>query len=215
MVQNATRTANQRGRRPGFEREAVVTAAMRAFWSKGFTATTLSDLEQATGVDRSTLYNSFDGKVGLYASATAAYVDSAEEELFKPLFAGSRGLADILEFIDRLDTLFRSGSNPRGCLIVNDIASRPDHEATDRYLRGVQDGLRTALERAAAAGETDPDKVPQRYQLLSAAVIGINLLNHRAPDNAATLTLINSARSEVGSWAVLGEEAIPPDSSTT
>ena len=174
---------------------------MNAFWSKGFTATTLSDLEQATGVDRSTLYNNFDGKDGLYRSATATYVNHAEHGLFEPLLTGSGGIADIIEFIDRLHKTYRSGTNTRGCLIVNGIASDPDPEATDRYLHSLQDGLRTALERAAVAGQTDPNKTAQRCQLLSAAIIGINLLDCRTPDNTATLALINSIRSEVTTWA--------------
>ena len=201
MVQNTSPIPKQRGRRPGFERDAVVSAAVDAFWSKGFTATTLSDLEQATGVDRSTLYNSFDGKDGLYRAATAAYVDRFEHELFEPLFAGSDGIADIILFIDRLDNMYRASTNTRGCLIVNGIASGADHEATDRYLHSLKDGLRTALERAAAAGDTDPSKTAQRSQLLSAAIIGINLLDCRTPDNAETLALINSVRSEVTTWA--------------
>ena len=200
MVRNASPTPKRRGRPPGFERDAVVSAAMDAFWSKGFRATTLSDLEEATGVDRSTLYNFFDGKDGLYRSATAAYVNLAEQWLFEPLLVGSDGIADIIEFMDRLDETYRSSANTRGCLIVNGIASGADHEATDRYLRSLQDGLQAALQRAAAAGETDPNKIAQRCQLLSAAIIGINLLDCRTPDNAATLALINSARSEVATW---------------
>ena len=201
MVHNASPTPKRRGRRPGFDHEEVVSAAMRAFWSKGFTATTLSDLEQATGVDRSTLYNSFDGKDGLYATATAAYVDLVEQELFEPLLSGRDGIADIIEFIDRLSNTFRSGANPRGCLIINDIASGADHQATDRYLHSLQDGLRTALERAAADGDTDPNKTDQRCHLLAAAIIGITLLNHTTANDATTLTQIDSVRSEVTTWA--------------
>ena len=201
IVHNANPAPKRRGRRPGFERDAVVSAAVDAFWSKGFTATTLTDLEQATGVDRSTLYNSFDGKDGLYRTATAAYVNRFEQELFEPLFSGSDGITDIILFIDRLDNMYRASTDTRGCLIVNGIASGADHEATDRYLHSLQDGLRTALERASAAGETDPTKTFQRCQLLSAAIIGINLLDCRTPDNAATLALIDSVRSEVTTWA--------------
>ena len=177
---------------------------MNAFWSKGFKATTLSDLEEATGVDRSTLYNFFDGKDGLYRSAAAAYVNDAEQWLFEPLLAGSSGIANITEFLDRLDEMYAASANTRGCLIVNGIASEGDPEATDRYLRYLEDGLQAALERAAAAGDTNPTKTAQRCQLLSAAIIGINLLDCRTTDNAATRTLINGVRSEVTSWATSG-----------
>ena len=126
MVQKANPSQKPRGRRPAFDRATVISEAMRMFWSKGFSSTTLNDLEHATGVDRSTLYNSFDGKDGLYRSAAAAYVDGVEQELFASLFVGTGGIADVVEFIDRLDDVFRSGARPRGCLIINDLASDVD-----------------------------------------------------------------------------------------
>ena len=200
MVQNASPTPNRLGRRPGFDSQAVVAAAIVAFWSKGFEATTLSDLEKATGIDRSSIYNSFGGKEGLYRSATAAYVDRAEEVLFRPLHKGTEGVADIVEFLDLLAENLGAGTNPQGCLIVNDMAAGPDRAATDRYLRSLRKGLRAALERASALGEIDPDTVRQREQLVSAAVIGINLVSRSAADNSAALTLIDGVRSEVNSW---------------
>jgi AcrR family transcriptional regulator len=201
MVQNASPSSNRGGRPPGFDREAVVSAAASAFWSKGFAKTTLDDLEAATGADRSTLYNSFGGKEGLYRSAAAAYVASAEHELFEPLYRGSAGVADILDFIDRLDKMFRSGENPPGCLIVNDMAASIDPEATSRYLELLENGLKTAIERASASGEIDPARVHDRCQFLTAAVIGVNLVNRNALDNTAAQGLIASIRSEISTWA--------------
>ena len=100
MVQNASSTQKRLGRRPAFDREEVVAGAIIAFWAKGFEATTLSDLESATGLDRSSIYNSFGGKDGLYRSAASAYVDGAEDLLFEPLFKGKDGVTDIIEFFE-------------------------------------------------------------------------------------------------------------------
>ena len=67
MVENASpRSRNLGGRPPEFDRDAVLTAAVFAFWAGGYEGTTVSDLEAATGVDRSTLYSDmlmrmFDG----------------------------------------------------------------------------------------------------------------------------------------------------------
>lgn len=202
MVQKANISQKKRGRRPAFDRSVVISEAMRAFWSNGFSSTTLSDLEEATGVDRSTLYNSFDGKEGLYRSAAAAYVDVVEQELFAPLFTGSDGIADIVEFIDRLDSVFRSGVRPRGCLIINDLASDVDDHASQRYLRSLEEGLRLALERASGSGETDPDKALQRSQLLTAAVLGFTLVSRNSVDQNPALALIEGVRSEVNSWTL-------------
>lgn len=90
-------------------------AVIIAFWVKGVEATTLSDLEAATGVDRSSIYNSFGGKEGLCRSATSAYVESAEEVLFEPLYKGTAGIADLIEFLDRIAANLGAGTNPQGC----------------------------------------------------------------------------------------------------
>jgi TetR/AcrR family transcriptional repressor of nem operon len=197
------------GRRPAFDREAVVSSAMRLFWAKGFAATTLNDLEAETGVDRSTIYNSFGGKNGLYRSAAAAYIDLSEELLFEPLSRGTEGIVDIVEFLARLADVLGSDSNPPGCLIVNDMAADRDEEATDRYLACLEGGFRTALERAAGAGEIDPGTSVRRAQFMTAAILGVNIVHRSAADAARAQTLIDGLRAEVESWPrTTGRQAI-------
>ena len=71
-------------------------------------ATTVGVLEDTTGIDRSTLYKSFGGKDGLYASAADAYIAMATEQLFSVLHDGDAGVADILAFIDTLAASHRA-----------------------------------------------------------------------------------------------------------
>ncbi len=202
MVQNASPPPKALGRRPGFDREAVVAAAIIPFWAKGFEATTLSDLEAATGIDRSSIYNSFGGKDGLYRSATAAYVDSAEEVLFEPLHHGAEGVADIIEFLDRLAENLGAGANPQGCLIVNDMIAAVDHQSTTRYLMRLEAGLRAALDRASESGETDPDMNAQRSGLLTAAILGVNITHRNDESGTRARIFIDALRTEVNSWPI-------------
>lgn len=201
MVKNASaKPKNLGGRPPAFDRKAVISAAVFAFWSKGFNATTLTDLEDATGVDRSSLYKSFGGKNGLYESAAAAYLAVADEQLFHPLHHGTDGIIDILEFIDILSNSYRSDS-PKGCFIVNDMATVANFDPTQRYLERLEGGFRAALERASTKGQIDTQTVEQRRQFLTAAFIGINLVHRHATDPTAAYTLIDGVRAEVNSWA--------------
>ena len=201
VVQKANNEQSKLGRRPEFDRSEVVESAIQAFWAKGFAATTLGDLEEATGVDRSTIYNSFGGKTGLYQSATAAYVDLSEELLFEPLNSGTAGIADIVEFLDRLAFTLDISANPQGCLIVNDMAGEGDHDATGRYLESLEHGLGNALDRAAGLGETDLVKNAQRCQFLTAAILGVNIIDRNVADADRAQALIGGLRSEVASWA--------------
>jgi TetR/AcrR family transcriptional repressor of nem operon len=203
MVQNTTAVPKRPGRRPSFDRDSVVAAATYVFWEKGFAATTLSDLEVATGVDRSTLYNSFGGKAGIYRAASMTYVNAAEEGLFQPLYAGTNGTEDIAEFLTRLEDNLCSGGNPRGCLIVNDMASNVDTAARTSYLEKLEGGFRAALERALASGEIDGATVPRRIQFLTAAILGINLAHRESAHTTSAQELLNGVRDEVRSWSVV------------
>ena len=46
-------------RKPEFNREQAVDAALKLFWRRGYTATTLPELLQAMGIARSSFYATF------------------------------------------------------------------------------------------------------------------------------------------------------------
>ncbi len=201
MVQKASATSKKRGRPAKFDRQQVVLSAINAFFDKGYEATTLGDLEEATGVDRSTLYNSFGGKAGIYSSATSAYLAMAETGLFGPLRDGNPdstgdGYDDILEFLARLRLGLTTATTP-GCLIVNDMAAGVDPAAAVRYRTMMEEGLRQALGRT---GDADADRRQQRAGLLAASVLGVNLVSKATGDKAEIGRHIDAMEHEVRRW---------------
>ena len=54
------------GRPREFDEDAVLTAAMDAFWRQGYEATSLSDLCACTGLHKGSLYQAFGGKHELF-----------------------------------------------------------------------------------------------------------------------------------------------------
>ena len=192
-------SARGRGRPRKFDEEHVIESSIWAFFAKGFEGTTLGDLEEATGVDRSTLYNSFGGKKGLYTSATTKYLDFAEAGLFEPLLVGTEdGFADILEFLRRLRTGLTSPTAIPGCLIVNDMAAGAEPGAAQRYRDLLETGLQRALTRA---GDDDADRRATRAGLLSTSVLGVNLVSKlTAGDTAEIDRLVVSMIEEVERW---------------
>lgn len=202
-MQKASPERRKRGRPPKFDHDEVVAAAIGAFFKNGFDNTTLADLEVATGVDRSTLYNSFGGKAGLYESATSRYLALAEIGLFAPLLNGTDdGYADILDFLAKLRSGLTSAGAVPGCLIVNDMAAGADPAAAARYRSMLEDGLRTALERT---GDPDGERRSHRARLLTASVIGINLVSKATGDANEIGPLIDALTDLVTGWAARDE----------
>jgi AcrR family transcriptional regulator len=62
-----------RGRPRGFDRATALQAAMLVFWKHGFDATSFTDLTEATGMSKPTLYATFGDKVNLFREAVVAY----------------------------------------------------------------------------------------------------------------------------------------------
>ena len=61
------------GRKKLFSRESVLDKSIPVFWAKGYADTSLQDLEQATGVNKSGLYSEFKDKEDLFLSSLAHY----------------------------------------------------------------------------------------------------------------------------------------------
>jgi TetR/AcrR family transcriptional regulator, copper-responsive repressor len=64
------------GRPKKFSREEVLEKAMPVFWTRGFSDTSLQDLERATGVNKSGLYTEFRDKEDLFVACLRHYLES-------------------------------------------------------------------------------------------------------------------------------------------
>src|ERR1700760_2564745 len=59
--------------KPTYDELTVLTQAVRTFWTRGYAGTSISDLVEATGLSRSSLYQRFVDKDGVFLEALAAY----------------------------------------------------------------------------------------------------------------------------------------------
>lgn len=193
MVQKATTPARKRGRPARFDHDEVIDAAVQVFWSNGVDHATLNDLERAAGVDRSTLYNSFEGRAGIYRQAAERYVSGTIERIFAPLTDVDDGIEAVIEMIERLAEVNRSGAAPSGCLIINDISSpNVDRQAADRYFATLGDQVHAAFERASSQQSIESHSVQRLTDVVVAGVVGANLISRAVgrSDAAKALTAL-------------------------
>ena len=104
------------GRPKSFSREDVLEKAMPVFWKRGFAATSLQDLEEATGVNKSGLYAEFRDKEEIFLECLRHYLEGLGKRLVltnKPL-----GWKNIEAFLK--DGPFNEGER-QGCFAVNSM----------------------------------------------------------------------------------------------
>jgi TetR/AcrR family transcriptional regulator, copper-responsive repressor len=140
--------------KPQFDEAAVIAAAMGVFWRHGYAAASISDLTAATGLSRSSLYQRFGDKDGLFQEALAAYTERVVRRMNAAKADSPRG---------RLEALLRAylpGGSPRppGCLIARSCAEISDLsvEGQAAALTGARrehEVLTALLRDGVAAGE--------------------------------------------------------------
>lgn len=162
-----------------FDTDEVLDRCLTLFWRKGFAGVSLSDLEEATGLGRQSLYNAFGNKEALFAKVLERY-DSTSELWLQPLFADDAGLATIRAYAQGALAAQRR-SRCSGCLVVKVLwdGGLVDPELARRAqasTRRVRAALGHAIGRAVARGEASPGDTARRADLCFAALNGLAAL---------------------------------------
>ena len=156
-----------------FDSRAVVDAAMQALWSGGVVGTSVDDLLQATGLSRSSLYNSFGNREGLLAEAVQRYTDqqiAAVRRVF-----GQAGLEQALSAL-LLDAA-TSNHDGRGCLLVNAVGELHEHAGpTVDVVRAEFARLSAAVEQAIRDVAAPHADAAQLCAALMASIAGMRTL---------------------------------------
>ncbi|WP_280397937.1 TetR/AcrR family transcriptional regulator [Nocardia carnea] len=136
-----------------FEREQVIEAATSQFQRAGLHATTAEDLCRATGLGRSSLYNTFGSKDDLFAQCLDAYLDHTLARTAEVVGDTARGT------LERIETLLRrvaaeeseraASGAPRGCLAVNTVTELADDPAYESSVERIGRDTAARLELLA------------------------------------------------------------------
>lgn len=142
-----------------FDEAAAVLSAAHAFWEKGFAGTCMSDLEAATGLGRSSLYNAFGSKEALYELALERYAAVYAKPILKALEAQDIRRA-IGGFFSLAVQALLDTTTPAGCLaamacLETGGAEGPGAKFTAHQLEVIRNALRDALERGISTGQID------------------------------------------------------------
>ena len=151
-----------RGRPREFSVDEALSAALRVFWSKGYEGASLTDLTDAMGITRPSLYAAFGNKEALFRKALDLYEHEKQAYVGAALEAPTaRGVAE--RFLEGSLEMQTSGSDPKGCLgVISSVACGSEAESIKAEVVLRQASSNAALlrrfERAKAEGDL-PDHI--------------------------------------------------------
>lgn len=167
-----------KGRPREFCVDRALAAALRVFWTKGFEGASLTDLTEAMGITRPSLYAAFGNKEALFRKALDLYEREKMAYVAQALEAPSaRGVAERL--LRGALAIQTSTCDPKGCMGVvaavacGESAASIRAEVVSRRASS-QAALVTRFERARAEGDFGPEIEPEGLaRLLSTIMQGM------------------------------------------
>lgn len=151
-----------RGRPRAFDTEVALDRALDLFWRKGYEATSLSDLTEAMGINRPSLYAAFGDKKALFLKVLDRYLACPAAGMADAVEGSASAREAVRTLLYRVAESAESTDKPTGCLLVHGAlcgdgeVGEVQAELARRRAAG-EVALRCRLDRARQAGEIPPD----------------------------------------------------------
>ncbi|MFI5606756.1 TetR/AcrR family transcriptional regulator [Amycolatopsis sp. NPDC051903] len=167
-----------------FDETQALEGAMNAFWARGYEATSTQDLCAATGLGRSSVYNTFTSKEILFRRALEHYVERGVQARAAVVAQAEDGLDGIRRLLASvIDDELTNGR--RGCLIVNTVAEFGTADAeirarvdadTAAHLASLTDCARLGQADGSITRDRDPRDIAE---FVHSTVSGLRLMSRR------------------------------------
>ncbi len=198
------------GRPRSFDKEKALDAALQVFWRKGYEGASLTDLTQAMGIEKPSLYAAFGDKEQLFRQVLDHYQKGPMNMM----------LAALQEPTARrvVERLLRESANagsdphtPRGCLYVQGAlacGSESDRIRTELISRRAagEAMLRKRLQRAKREGDLPKKSDPAGLARYFMAVL--HGMSVRSSAGASRRELRGIAETAMGAWPGNGSRKV-------
>ena len=187
-----------------FDPEAILDQAVDVFWARGYEGTSIQDLVDALGINRSSLYATFGDKHDLYLAALQRYGQNALGRVAKTLNGPGPVHQAINDLFDAAVIPVEQNEDRRGCLICNAaVEQAPRDPAVEAEVKAdfkfIEDGFAKALDRAKAADEIDArSDATAIAKYLTSNYMGLRVMAKAGHDPASLRDVANVTLSILG-----------------
>lgn len=164
-----------------FDKKEVIEQVMSLFWKKGYNGTSMQDLVDVTGLNRSSFYNTFGDKYTLFEEAQSHYQDVQLGSIEQMIAETASPLLAIKTIFEGLRQEITEGRGANGCFFSNCISELSNEEPRIKNLllkgqaRSVQI-LEDLVIKAQSDGEINPSRNAKSIALyLMSSIHGIRI----------------------------------------
>lgn len=181
-----------------FDEEEVIGAAMDLFWSRGYEATSVSELMAATGLAKGSIYKGFGDKRAFFWRTLETYLDRSLDQVRDLLHSGSSAEQGLRAWLGMIIDVSTCKGERRGCYAVNCAIELAPHDPEVRsrvqdHYRMLQRQLSGLVERGIESGEFDAGLNPAAVaRSLTTLVNGLQVsgkVGMNRPEALATVEL--------------------------
>lgn len=139
-----------------FDRGFVIKKATEVFHDKGFNGSSMQDLVDATGLNRSSIYNSFGSKLDLFLVCLNFYQEKNSRSINRLLMASRSGIEALQNLFNYFLADIVHSNKEKGCLLVNCKSEMANHNETiTRFLKNNQKNTIALFEDMVEKGQDD------------------------------------------------------------
>lgn len=179
-----------------FNRDEILGKVVSLFHNKGYNATSMQDLVDLTGLNRSSIYNSFGSKKELYRESLSTYKQKANKYVQKVLVHTSEPLETIHKIFD---------TNPEdqinGCFMGNCTTEMANQDQEikgflQNNLHSMQDLFEELVAMGQAKGSINHNKSAKEYAaFLFIALQGLRITGILLNEKSEFDSIVNTTLS--------------------
>ncbi len=164
-----------------FDMDEALDAAMGTFWTKGYESTSMTDLMEATGLHKGSIYKAFEDKHDLFMKSLTRYLDRAYQRMHGILSEATSPVDGLRAWLQGAAALCCDQPVQRGCMAMNAVVELGAHDAkvsallrrhharaSSLLIETIEQGQRTGQIRS----DLTADQLAKSLFVLSAGLLG-------------------------------------------